>query len=414
MASRTQDEERLTRYLLRELPEPERERFEEEFFGDDDAFERALVAEDELVDAYARGELSARERARFEELFLASAHGRERVGFARALDAAVSDARPAASQAAAPQPATTPQQPEAARAARRPGFLETLFAPRFALAAVAVVVVAVSLAWLLVGRDTTRGPADERAALAEREGARRAADEPTRTEATSQPSPAQPESSPAQPAVSPVPPAVEQTRPAPIVNRRDGAASSQRATRNERRPPAATRTNDGAAVARHTPLPARTPANDARDPDQPPNTADATAGTDEDRRIERLPVAERNVVGGIGAVSFELTPGQVRGGGGGNTLAVSAGAKSVLLNLNVETLAHENYRAVIETADGREVWRGDALQPDRAAGARNVVRLLAVPARSLPPGDYVLLLSGRRADGRFEGVSDYSFRVVRK
>jgi hypothetical protein len=37
--------------------------------------------------------------------------------------------------------------------------------------------------------------------------------------------------------------------------------------------------------------------------------------------------------------------------------------------------------------------------------ARSLLRVL---------GDYVLLLIGKRLDGGFEGVADYSFRLVRK
>jgi hypothetical protein len=107
-------------------------------------------------------------------------------------------------------------------------------------------------------------------------------------------------------------------------------------------------------------------------------------------------------------VAFVLTPGLVRGGGG-RTLAVPRGASSVALRLNVEAGAFESYRAVIETAGGREVWRADALSPRGAT-----VRLPPLPATALPPGDYVLLLSGKRPDGNYEGAADYSFRVVNK
>ena len=112
-------------------------------------------------------------------------------------------------------------------------------------------------------------------------------------------------------------------------------------------------------------------------------------------------------------LSFVLTPGLVRGGGA-KALAVPDGTASVALRLNVEAGTFQNYRAVIETADGRQVWRADSLKPRRANGAASSVNLPAIPARTLPPGDYVLLLSGVRPDGGVEGVADYSFRVVRR
>jgi hypothetical protein len=69
---------------------------------------------------------------------------------------------------------------------------------------------------------------------------------------------------------------------------------------------------------------------------------------------------------------------------------------------------------VIESAGGRQVWRADSVRPRRSNDAGGAIDLPTIPARDLPPGDYVLLLSGGRPDGGFEGVADYSFRIVRK
>jgi anti-sigma factor RsiW len=79
LESKTQEDERLARYILGELSEHERERLEAEYFEDDDAFEQMLMAEEELTDAYVRGELSAEERAQFEKSYLSSPRGCERV-----------------------------------------------------------------------------------------------------------------------------------------------------------------------------------------------------------------------------------------------------------------------------------------------------------------------------------------------
>ena len=112
-------------------------------------------------------------------------------------------------------------------------------------------------------------------------------------------------------------------------------------------------------------------------------------------------------------ISFVLTPGLVRGGGA-RTLPVPRSASAVVLRLNVEAGAYLSYRAVIETADGRQVWRAPSVKLRQPASSGGAINLPAVPARDLPAGDYVLLLSGERSDGGFEGVAEYSFRVVRK
>ncbi|HYG81906.1 MAG TPA: hypothetical protein VD861_16020, partial [Pyrinomonadaceae bacterium] len=145
------------------------------------------------------------------------------------------------------------------------------------------------------------------------------------------------------------------------------------------------------------------------------NTTNATTVPPETARlVARLPPEGRNAAGIAGSVSYDLKPGLVRGGGA-NTLTVPDKATFVLLQLNLDTdSSHENYRAVIETAEGSQVWRADSVKPRRTADAGTVIELPAVPARELPPNDYVLLLSGKNPDGNFEGVADYSFKVVRK
>lgn len=114
-------------------------------------------------------------------------------------------------------------------------------------------------------------------------------------------------------------------------------------------------------------------------------------------------------------ISFVLTPGLVRGGGGdAATLQVPRGASSIALRLNVEMDTYASYRAVIETPGGLHVWSANLIKPRRPTGTHGTIALPALPTRDLPPGDYILLLSGKRPDGEFEGVADYSFRVSKK
>ena len=113
-------------------------------------------------------------------------------------------------------------------------------------------------------------------------------------------------------------------------------------------------------------------------------------------------------------LAFNISPGSVRGSGGTN-LAVPSSAKSVRLTLNFERpSSHQEYRAAIETADGKTVWRKDSFGSHPNAAALDRVSLPLIPVAALPPGDYVLLLSGKQADGNFETVANYSFRISRK
>jgi anti-sigma factor RsiW len=75
----------IARYLLGELPEDERDRFEERLFADDLFFREIEAARDQLIEDYLRLALSERERERFETYFLASPSRREQVDNTRAL-----------------------------------------------------------------------------------------------------------------------------------------------------------------------------------------------------------------------------------------------------------------------------------------------------------------------------------------
>ncbi|MCI0488641.1 MAG: hypothetical protein L0229_18795 [Blastocatellia bacterium] len=90
-------EELLTRYLLGQLSDEEQKHIEEDYFVDDESFERLLAAERDLIDAYVRGELSEADGERFENYFLCTEDRRERVELARewrSFVARVSAARP--------------------------------------------------------------------------------------------------------------------------------------------------------------------------------------------------------------------------------------------------------------------------------------------------------------------------------
>jgi hypothetical protein len=75
----------ITRYLLDDLSEEEREGLEEQYLASDEVWDAVTAAENDLIDAYLRGGLSPRERGQFEAAFLTSPRRRERVEFARSL-----------------------------------------------------------------------------------------------------------------------------------------------------------------------------------------------------------------------------------------------------------------------------------------------------------------------------------------
>jgi hypothetical protein len=72
----------LVRYLLGDLSEAERERVEEEYFVNQEAWDALGAAENDLIDSYVCGGLPPNRREQFEKHFLASPRKRKRVEFA--------------------------------------------------------------------------------------------------------------------------------------------------------------------------------------------------------------------------------------------------------------------------------------------------------------------------------------------
>jgi hypothetical protein len=89
LQSELNKEELITRYLLDELQEAERERVIDQYLGDGEFFEQMLAVEEELIDDYVSDQLRAATRARFERHYLTIPEHRERVKHAQAFRLAV-------------------------------------------------------------------------------------------------------------------------------------------------------------------------------------------------------------------------------------------------------------------------------------------------------------------------------------
>jgi hypothetical protein len=94
----TKSDELITRYLLGDVSEKERDEIEDLYSDDDDFFERISIIEDELLDSYVAGEMTGRERELFESFFLISETRRQRLQNARVLHEALLAASPSAKQ----------------------------------------------------------------------------------------------------------------------------------------------------------------------------------------------------------------------------------------------------------------------------------------------------------------------------
>ena len=114
--SKQRQESELYRYLLGDLAVEDRDRLEELYFTDDDALDRLLSAENELIESYVGGRMSKAEREKFAANYLTTPERRRRVELVEQLKAR-----------AALEPAAVAREPEGARAPLWQKLLDALF-----------------------------------------------------------------------------------------------------------------------------------------------------------------------------------------------------------------------------------------------------------------------------------------------
>jgi hypothetical protein len=150
MKNTANDENRLVRYLLGQMPQEEQAEIEERYLADPDFHQELRAAERDLIDRYVHGELVEREQ--FEKSFLASPRRRQKVEFARALMRTLDK-----QQTAAERPQVIPERSSWWTAAVQFLKLQTA-APAWIAAAAAIVILAG--VWLLMrgGAEQTPNP----------------------------------------------------------------------------------------------------------------------------------------------------------------------------------------------------------------------------------------------------------------
>ena len=114
----------------------------------------------------------------------------------------------------------------------------------------------------------------------------------------------------------------------------------------------------------------------------------------------------------LNTVAFTLIPGLVRGADEPRKLIIPRGAELVRINLDFEQGDYKNYRAVLETVDGKRILRSGPLITRSNKSGKIVT--LELPARLLTKGDYIVMLSGVSAGGNLEPVDEYYLDVVKK
>ena len=111
-------------------------------------------------------------------------------------------------------------------------------------------------------------------------------------------------------------------------------------------------------------------------------------------------------------LTARLEPGGVtRAGGEVQQVVVPPGTDELRLRLRLTADEFRSYRVTLHTADGTAALTAERLVPEKGEDGEPFVAV-SVPARTAPPGDYQLRLSGVNDAGDLEGVDSYRFKVV--
>jgi len=397
LAVKSISETKRVRYLLGLCSPAERERIELEYLEDDDAFQKMLTTEDDLIDAYARGELAGDEQHRFKEGFVNRSRGRARVQFARAFAGAVS----------------APRSVEP----KLPGTRFNIFASPLLLrtAIIATVIVFVTVfAWLIIDR---RKMTNEL-----REVRAQSAELSKRTETLQQTS------------------NVERTRTAEIAAQLAdlrSRPSHELATTGTQRPRYVPEVKNAREIKiTELPVEGRRFANPSnigggtvrqttKDPAEAAiNTSDATLGNSfEQNRITELPINANNVVSLL-TLQPDVSglPGYVNGGRTDQSFITLDGVDAAIripssmswIRFQIvlaKAAVHEEYQVIIKLSDGRPVTSDNWIEP--LTPNQTIIYTPAISTSDLPSGDYVLLLMGKQSDGSFVKVTECSFTVIK-
>lgn len=111
---------------------------------------------------------------------------------------------------------------------------------------------------------------------------------------------------------------------------------------------------------------------------------------------------------GSRVVSLVLSPVLLRGSESRQPeVEATTATEWIRLEMPLESSGSTLYQAAVRTPEGKEVWSRQSIQSER-----NTV-VLEIPARSLPSGDYIVILSAGR-QGEVEEMNRYTFRIIRR
>ena len=126
-------------------------------------------------------------------------------------------------------------------------------------------------------------------------------------------------------------------------------------------------------------------------------------------QTQTAPLPREKAPAAAALVTVLLAPGGTREDAAAPPLVLRPAPQRVQVELILENDQYDSYAAEIQDVDGRVLWKEKSLRA-KAASARRTVAV-SVPAKLLPPGDYVVVLKGIRGGSASE-INNYTFTVV--
>jgi hypothetical protein len=149
---------------------------------------------------------------------------------------------------------------------------------------------------------------------------------------------------------------------------------------------------------------------------QPPITESRPQAPPRQRAIPPTPVQAQTQTSPLrrqqapaALITVLLTPGGTRESEAATPLVLRPAPQWVRVELVLENDRYDSYAAELQDVEGRVLWKEESLRARTAPSGRTVA--VSVPAKLLPPGDYVVVLQGIRR-GKASEINNYTFTVV--
>ena len=104
-----------------------------------------------------------------------------------------------------------------------------------------------------------------------------------------------------------------------------------------------------------------------------------------------------------------LSLGATRGSGADNAVSIRKNSDQAQIVLKFDESDHRSYFAVVESVEGKQIWRGKVVRSKADKTGTSVS--FRMGARSLSPGSYLIYLKGLNSSGTYEPVADYSLTI---